>query len=231
MSSLFSATEWKNSHLEITFHDPATSNAFGLPAAREFSGLIKSYKKWPLPVVVRGGHPRVFCSGGQLADYAKLKGKAPGLKINREITSILDAFGNWPVPKLALVEGDVFGGGLEWLARFDFRWSLPSALIGFWQARIGLSPGWGGGRVWASKIGEDQLRRLLMEARLLSADECVRLGIVDRVVTRWNSAAAVTAWAREVHSHLVDWSGARESKVFSDLWMGPKHQAVLKRWK
>lgn len=230
MPNVFSVTEW-NTHLEIAFLDAASANAFGLPTAREFAALVKSYRKWTKPVVVRSAHARVFCSGGQLSAYAKLKGRAPGLKINREITSVLDAFGKWPVVKLAVIEGDVFGGGMEWLARFDYRWSVPSALFGFWQKRIGLSTGWGGGRAWALKIGEDRVRQLLMEARLLSAVEAQRLGLLDRVVTRWSLKEEMESWARRMDASLVGWSAKGEARLFSDLWMGPAHQAVLKKWK
>ncbi|MBX3021020.1 MAG: enoyl-CoA hydratase/isomerase family protein [Bdellovibrionales bacterium] len=246
MPALFSTTEW-NTHLEIAFLDASSANAFGLPAAREFSALIKRYKKWTKPVVVRSAHARVFCSGGQLSDYARLKSKAAGLKINREITNVLDSFGRWPVVKLAVVEGDVFGGGMEWLARFDYRWSAPSAVFAFWQRKIALSTGWGGGEWWAKRVGEDRVRQLLLEARLLSAGEALRLRLVDRVLTRWSLKEEVEAWARAMsmagdenvrssktapaYIKLTQWSSRRENKLFADLWMGPEHRAVLEKWK
>jgi len=219
----------RSHHLELHFAAPEAANAFSLAHARELGKLMKAYAKWPHPVVTRAPNARVFCAGGNLRDYGRLKGKAPGLKVNAEITAALDAFGKWPVPKLALVEGDVLGGGMEWLARFDFRWSTPAAAFAFWQRRIGLAPGWGGGRPWAAILGEPALRALLMEARLLSSHEALRLGLVDRILPTWRAEEAIAAWAAKLDG-LADWSVAREAAVFRKLWMGDKHLAALKRW-
>ncbi len=200
-----------------------------LDAARVLRGVVKEFRAWRGLVVVTSGHRSMFCSGGNLSDYAKLRGRAPGLKINREITACLDAFGKWPAVKLAVVEGDVLGGGMEWLARFDYRWSVPSALFAFWQRRIGLSTGWGGGRAWSAKIGEDKVRSLLMEGSLLSAEAALRLGLVDRVMSSWKIRKA--AELHSVSGVLSDWSVARESKIFSSLWMSEEHRSVLEKWK
>jgi enoyl-CoA hydratase/carnithine racemase len=215
--------------LHLEFSIPSSSNALSLDAARVLRGVVREFRAWRGLVVVTSAHRSIFCSGGNLSDYARLKGKAPGLKINREITACLDAFGNWPAVKLAVIEGDVLGGGMEWLARFDYRWSTPSAVFAFWQRRIGLSTGWGGGKAWAAKIGEENVRRLLMEGSLLSAETALRLGLVDRVVSSWRIRGEA-----EVHSvsgKLSDWSAARESKIFSSLWMSHEHRAVLEKWK
>jgi enoyl-CoA hydratase len=223
------------SSLSIQFLIPATANALSLEAARELKKIVKKYSKLKKPVIVSGHHPRVFCSGGNLSDYKVLKGKASGLKVNREITKILDGFAAWPVVKLAIIEGDVLGGGMEWLARFDFRWSTPNAFFAFWQRRIGLSSGWGGGRAWARKIGEDQVRRLLIDGKVLSAQESLSKGLVDRVVCSWKIHEEAQAWAVRMNEgvvpRLTQWTVARESMIFSSLWLAPKHAAVLKNWK
>lgn len=230
----FKVTEQPH-HTLIGFHVAQSANALSLAAARELSQLQKSLKGSSLPVVFVSDHPSVFCSGGNLSDYKSLKGKAPGLKVNREIARHLDSFQSWPVPKLAVIEGDVLGGGMEWLSRFDFRWSAPSAVFSFWQRRIGLSTGWGGGKFWAEKIGEDRLRRLLIEARLISAAEALSIGVIDRLVISWNLDQEINDWAKRMCDPSVQsvlkWSAKKEASIFSKLWMGPVHRRALERWK
>lgn len=225
----------RDSYLAISFHAAESANAFSLEAARELRSICKTYQKWPAPVVVRSGHARVFCSGGNLKDYAKLKGKAAGLKVNREITACLDEFAKWRTVKIAAIEGDVFGGGMEWIARFDFRLSTPAVVFAFWQRRIGLSPGWGGGAYWADKLGEDRLRQLLMEARPLSATEALREGLVDRVIPQWKLSVEVEKLADDLRGGAVQaargWKRKTEAQVFSSLWLGLEHKAILQRWK
>lgn len=221
--------------LTLEFCAFKSSNAFSLDAARELDQCRKANSKNSKPLIVISGHPRLFCSGGNLSDYKKLKGKATGLKVNREIESILNAFAKWPAPKLALIEGDVLGGGMEWLARFDFRWAVPHSLFAFWQKRIGLSTGWGGGKVWSQKIGEDQVRQMLIEGRLMSAAEAYRRGLIDCLVSAWKIREEAEEWAAVMQSattgRLGQWQSSRERAIFSSLWMAPEHAAVLAKWK
>ena len=234
----FSATEHQNLLL-LRFCAPDSGNAMSLAVARELASLRKRHSRWKGVVAVQSGHPTLFCSGGNLSDYKKMKGRAPGLKVNREITRCLDTFAAWPVVKVALVEGDVLGGGLEWLARFDFRWSTPYALFSFWQKRIGLSPGWGGGRAWTAKLGEERVRALLLEARLLSADRALSIGLVDRLIDSQRMQVELADFTSGLASveaggsteKLLRWSTKREVETFNSLWLGPEHKRALTRWK
>jgi len=221
-------------HLQVHFLARESSNALSLAGARELAGLVRSYRNWEKPVVVVSDHPRFFCSGGNLTAYKKLKSKAAGFKVNCEIASCLERFRKWPVVKLAVVEGDALGGGLEWLSAFNFRWSTPEALFSFWQRRIGLSPGWGGGAAWAELLGEDRLRRVMSEALLLHAGEAKFLGLVDKVVTGWSIREAAGQWARHMDHpsvrQLAKWRARDELRIFASLWMSEAHSAALERW-
>lgn len=222
-------------HVHVGFLAYESANALSLSAARQLDSLQKQLKGVDKPIVFSSAHPTVFCSGGNLSDYKKLKSAAAGLKVNREITQILDRFQAWPVPKLAVIEGDVLGGGMEWLARFDFRWATPASMFSFWQRRIGLSTGWGGGKAWTDRIGPDKLRTLLLEARLLNAFEAQRIGLIDQVVSPWRVADESLVWARHMSEStvrpLLGWKAKSEAKFFSKLWMGPLHKRALERWK
>lgn len=222
-------------HLHLEFFAPKEGNSLGLSSARELSAIQKKYKNWKRPIVVSSSHPTLFCSGGNLSDYKKLKGKAPGLKVNAEIQKHLSAFAAWPAVKLALVEGDVLGGGLEWLACFDYRWSTPHALFCFFQRRIGLSPGWGGGSRWSAIVGEENVRKLLVESEMISAGAALHGGIIDRVHSSWKIREAVVDWALRIDTEaaqsLLRWKALSEKQIFGKLWMGPAHRAALARWK
>lgn len=222
-------------HLRLEFFAPASGNALGLDVARELTALQQEFRLFNKPVVVTSSHPRLFCSGGNLTDYQGLKSKAAGLKINREIQKHLTHFARWPVVKLAVLEGDVLGGGLEWLAGFDWRWSTPAVLMSFWQRRIGLSPGWGGGKAWAAKIGENRLRGLILAGELLSAERAQHHGLIDRILTPWMVPQAIEEWSENcdqpVVQRLTRWTSSKEKEIFTGLWQGPVHRAALSRWK
>jgi enoyl-CoA hydratase/carnithine racemase len=222
-------------HLELEFLALESSNALSLAAAVELGAIVGKYRKWSKPVVVLSGHPKVFCSGGNLTDYKKLKTKAEGLKVNREIEKHLSAFEKWPVIKIAAVAGDVLGGGMEWLACFDFRFCAPGCALGFWQKRIGLSTGWGGGARWARILGEDRVRRLLLQSELLTPEAALRLGLIDRIVPAWKLRQEVERFVllldSEILNSLQQWSPRGEQKTFGRLWLTGAHQKFLANWR
>jgi enoyl-CoA hydratase/carnithine racemase len=221
-------------YLHLILNDPGSGNAMSLATARELDRLRRKYARWRKPIVVSSALPRLFCAGGNQTDYLKLKTKAEGLRVNREIERLLGRFAAWPVVKLAVVEGDALGGGVEWLSCFDFRWSTPSAFLIFWQRRVGLSSGWGGGARWASRVGENRVRQLLLESRLLCAEDALSLDLLDRVIVPWRMWSEVERWcasmASETVSPLVRWSARDERKIFSSLWYGRLHREILARW-
>lgn len=226
---MFTRTTYDD-YVLLEFHAPESSNALSLDAARALADF-----KLDRPVVVRGLHPRVFCAGGNLSDHSKYQTAREGLDANAEIARALDAFAAWPVPKLAMIEGDALGGGVEWLARFDYRFVTPAVQLTFWQKRVGLSPGWGGGAAWARIIGEDALRQLLLEARALSAPEALRLKLVDRIVTPAGVDAELRRWVRDIASpisaDLHAWRAGSEREVFTKLWWHGAHRAALEKWR
>ncbi len=234
MKPYFQVLENKN-YLHLVYLLAEKHNAFSLAAARELSGLAKRHSKLKKPVVVSSAHPRMFCAGGDMSHYASLRSKSDGVKVNLEITKCLKAFGAWPTVKLALINGDVLGGGMEWLARFDFRWCVSGVMLSFWQKRIGLTPGWGGGQLWAERLGEARLRSLLLEARLLDAHSALHLGLVDRVVTSWTWRGDLELWAQSqasgVEPEILGLSSKNERTVFNKLWLSGVHKAALAKWK
>ena len=225
------ATRLHPDYLELLFHDPSSANALSLTGARQLAALAREHRRLDRPVVVRSGHPRIFCAGGNLKDHQKLRTRAAGLRANAEIAKHLDAFAAWATPKLAVVEGRAIGGGVEWLARFDVRWATADADFTFAQKHVGLSFGWGGGAAWARWIGEARTRQLLVEGRTLDAAEAARLGLVDRVVAREELDSAVMTWARAVASPinptLAGWTVRNEARLFRRLWWGAVHRGVL----
>jgi enoyl-CoA hydratase/carnithine racemase len=88
--------------------------------------------------------------------------------------------------------------------------------------------------VWAAKLGGDgdQVRRLLMEARLIGAYEARRLGLIDRVVSAWRLEEKIVAWSTGMAEAVAAgaWAPSSELKIFRSLWMGPRHRAALERW-
>jgi enoyl-CoA hydratase/carnithine racemase len=218
--------------LWVSFSDPASRNAFSMKAASELLTLMGSPLSYRAVVFSAPG--RVFCSGGQLDDYASMPTPDEGRRVNEEIRNVLGMLSSISVPTIACVSGDAFGGGVELLSCFDYVLSVPHAMFGLWQRKIGLSFGWGGGSRLEKRIGAGVLRGLALSARVMSAREALSFGLVDQLVqpsALESSAAALAArlilLPIEPLSTLKSFDVANETTAFNTLWWNPSHSAVL----
>lgn len=216
--------------LWVSFSDPASRNAFSIAAARELRAVLNGSFR----ALVFSAPGRVFCSGGQLDDYASMASADEGRRVNDEIRDVLTKLASLPVPTIACVAGDAFGGGVELISAFDYVLSVPHAMFGLWQRRIGLSFGWGGGARLEKRLGAGVLRSLSLSTHAVSAREALSIGLVDQLV----SPAALEATAASLASRLIAlppepvatlkaFSHETEAGDFNSLWWNPSHSSVL----
>ncbi len=224
--------------LKVSLQDPQTANSLSHEAAMELDALIQrlSLPNSKIRVLIFTGHQRFFCSGGNLKFYKSLKTKAQGLKINSDIARILKKLDRLQIYKIALVNGDSLGGGLELLSCFQHVVCAPHCLFGFWQSRQGLSFGWGGAARLARRSSMAEVQKALLAGRLLSSFEAQKLGWVDEIVSRHEMNGYVLRLAHkilktstEATKEIVKLDLKNESKIFARLWWSKEHRQKLFR--
>ncbi|MCC7403122.1 MAG: enoyl-CoA hydratase/isomerase family protein [Bdellovibrionales bacterium] len=224
--------------LVLTLDNVKEGNSFSLLEAKQLAQHLRQFRGQFDGVVMQAEGSRFFCTGGNLRFYAELKSRSEGLRANLQIRRVLSQFAALPQPKVALVQGDCLGGGLEVLSLFDHVIAAPHVFLGFWQRRLALTFGWGGGARWERKISQGSLIRLMIESRCFSSYEALRLGLVNEIQSssglraageRWLHSAM--AWPSEPLPYLRQWSSLRETKIFARLWHNPSHKAVLARFR
>ncbi len=87
-----------------------------------------------------------------------------------------------PHPVVALIQGSCIGGGLEIAAACDLRISSRSARFGAPINRLGFSMAHCELKRLLALVGPAVLNEILLEGRLLGADEAYAKGLVTRVV-------------------------------------------------
>ncbi len=148
-------------------------------------------------VVVYGGE-KVFAAGADIKEmatmsYADMAARAPGL------SSAFDAVARIPKPVVAAITGYALGGGCELALACDWRVAADDAKLGQPEINLGVIPGAGGTQRLARLIGPARAKDLVMSGRMVTADEALRIGLVDRVVP----AAEVYPAARELVARYV----------------------------
>ncbi len=103
-----------------------------------------------------------------------------------------------PVPIVAAVRGNAIGGGLGLALSADFLICTDTARFSTGYSRLGLSADAGVSYFLTRALGARRAASLLIDARFLSSDEALALGIADRVVPDADLDEAAERWVAEL---------------------------------
>lgn len=137
-------------------------------------------------VLLHGDGPS-FCSGldvssgfssddGIIDPREELKGEVP----NRFQRVAYD-WVRLPVPVVAAIHGNCFGGGLQLALGADIRIAAPDARLSVMEVRWGLIPDMSITQTLPRLVGLDVAKELTFTGRVLSGEEALQLGVVTRV--------------------------------------------------
>ncbi|MBX7148196.1 enoyl-CoA hydratase/isomerase family protein [bacterium] len=84
-------------------------------------------------------------------------------------------------PVVAAVNGFALGGGLELALSCDFIYASSTAKLGLPEVNLGIFPGFGGTQRLSRLIGKNRAKELVYTAKIISAEEGLNIGIVNKV--------------------------------------------------
>jgi enoyl-CoA hydratase/carnithine racemase len=134
-------------------------------------------------VLVRGAGGN-FAAGADIDEFERVRGdRANGRRYHLETIALaMNAIGNCPVPVVAAIEGVCVGGGLEVAVACDLRIASETSRIGAPVGRIGFPFALPELVPLIRLVGPAVAAELLLEGRLLTADEAAARGLVSRAV-------------------------------------------------
>ncbi|MEY4764846.1 MAG: hypothetical protein RI907_1519 [Pseudomonadota bacterium] len=145
--------------------------------------------------VVIVGAGKAFIAGADIREFGQPP-RAPWLP---EVCNAIEACSK---PVVAAIHGPALGGGLEIALSCHARIAAPNAKLGLPEVQLGLLPGAGGTQRTPRLIGAAAALDLMLSGRHASAQEALRLGLIDHVATTATTSADMTAegiaWARHL---------------------------------
>lgn len=150
-------------------------------------------------VIVTGAGDKAFVAGadiGMLADQGVLDGRrnaAQGQALTLRIERSRKPF-------LAAINGFALGGGLELALACDMRFAAQTARLGLPEVGLGIIPGYGGTQRLPRLIGMGPALELILTGDHVTADEALRVGLVNKVFAKEALMAEVTAIAKKILS-------------------------------
>ncbi len=175
----------------VTFNRPERRNAFDEHMWTGLEQAVAQLQSQTPRVVVVTGAGMAFCAGFDVnPDNPQVNGligaverreRAPVETLIRRLQETVDALVSLPVPVIAAVNGDAYGGGAELASRCDLRVMDPAAVFCFSEVRLGLIPDWGGGPGLTRLIGASRAADMILTGRKIGADEALSIGLTNRI--------------------------------------------------
>ncbi len=169
--------------LQVCINRPEKRNALSATVLAELREIFTVHADDPqlIAATLIGAGDKCFAAGGDLKEMEDVRSVEATTRMSRDSTAALDAVRFFPVPIIALLNGDAIGGGAELAAACDMRVCAVHSRIAFAQGNMGISPGWGGGADLVRIVGGSRALRLLVRAEFLDATTAHDLGLVDAI--------------------------------------------------
>lgn len=137
--------------------------------------------------VILHGEGAAFCAGLDVGAFfstpdagQRLMERASGAETNLA-QEVAWAWRRLPMPVIAALHGEVFGGGLQIALGADIRLVASDVRMSVMEIRWGLVPDMAGSRILPRLLRDDVARELTFSGRIVEAQEAVALGLATRV--------------------------------------------------
>ena len=168
----------------IHLNRPEVRNALSADMVTELSHTFsKAADDKDVRAVVLTGTGKAFCAGLDLSELKAVSSRSA--EVNRanseRLGKLFEQIYRFPKPVVAAVNGHAVAGGAGLASVCDFAVLSENAKVGYTEARIGFVAALVGVFL-IRQVGERIARDLLLSARLVEADEALRLGLVNEVL-------------------------------------------------
>ena len=181
--------------LTVTVNRPKVLNALNAATFVELGRAIDDAESGDVRVVVvTGAGDRAFVAGADITELASLSPVAAREHALRG-QAIFDRIERLGKPVIAAINGFALGGGCELAMACTLRLAADTAKIGQPEINLGVLPGFAGSQRLPRIVGRGRALELLLTGAPISADEALRIGLVNRVVPAAELAAAARALA------------------------------------
>jgi enoyl-CoA hydratase len=169
---------------QITINRPSKLNALNIATIQDLHSAIESLENNEeiKVVILTGEGEKAFVAGADISEFADFSVEE-GAKLAAQGQELLfDFIENLRKPVIAAVNGFALGGGLELAMSCHFRIASDNAKMGLPEVSLGVIPGYGGTQRLPQLIGKGRAMEMIMTAGMVSAEEALRLGLVNYVV-------------------------------------------------
>ena len=185
----------------VVLRNPSRLNAVRLEMWQAIPAAVRALAADPAVrvLVLRGAGEEAFASGADISEFATHRGDAASAAAYEAVTAT--AFGallSVDKPVVAMIHGVCIGGGLAIAACADLRVASNDAHFALPAARLGLGYHQSGVERLVGLLGPSVAAEVFFTARRYTAEEALRIGLVNRTVPRPDLRAFTERYAAEI---------------------------------
>jgi len=164
----------------ITLNRPHVMNALNNQLMREAMDALEAFdKNDTIGAMVITGNEKAFAAG---ADIKEMANKSIQQMMDTDHIAVFGRIRTIRKPIVAAVSGWTLGGGCEIAMSCDMIVASETARFGLPEVTIGVIPGAGGTQRLTHAVGKALAMEMILNNRMLSAQEALQHRLVNRVV-------------------------------------------------
>jgi enoyl-CoA hydratase len=183
----------------ITFNRPKVLNALNRKTMEELNHILITAREDGdvRALILTGAGEKSFVAGADIGDLAiqtPVTGKETAL-FGQSVLHRLETMGK---PSIAAINGFALGGGCEVALACSIRLASNTARLGQPEVKLGIMTGYGGSQRLARLCGKGMAHELCLTGEMISADEALRIGLVNHIYQPAELMPAAEALAKKI---------------------------------
>ena len=183
----------------ITFNRPKVLNALNRKTMEELNQILIAAREDEdvRVLILTGAGEKSFVAGADISELAvqtPVSGRDTAL-FGQSVLHRLETLGK---PSIAAINGFALGGGCEVALACSMRLASKTAKLGQPEVKLGILTGYGGSQRLSRLCGKGVAHELCLTGEMISADEALRVGLVNHVYEPAELLPAAEALAKKI---------------------------------
>ena len=183
----------------ITFNRPKVLNALNRKTMEELRDILSDAREGDevRVLILTGAGEKSFVAGADISELAvqtPVSGKETAA-FGQGVLHLLETIGK---PSIAAINGFALGGGCEVALACSMRLASKTAKLGQPEVKLGIMTGYGGSQRLARLCGKGIAHELCLTGEMISAEEALRIGLVNHVYEPAELLPAAEALAKKI---------------------------------
>ncbi len=191
--------EVKDQIARITVNRPNVLNALNRKTIEELGASLDAARQDDSVrvVILTGAGEKAFVAGADINELAK-RTPVDGPDFAHFGQTVLRKLETLGKPSIAAINGFALGGGCELALACTMRIASKNAKLGQPEVKLGILPGYGGTQRLPRLCGKGVAHEMILTGEMITADEALRVGLVNRVVEQAELLSTAEAIAKKI---------------------------------